>query len=111
MATNDSVDDDAEECRLAIEAAMGVAMDHCVAEDQVKGSVARLLGIDPDVNTELALREGLGANACENFEDVRKWVLARTLKEIEDNDKTVAEALDEAWFDARLDCDDAGVPI
>lgn len=111
MANNATASDQEDECHMAMEAAIGVAMDHCASEEQLKASIARLLGIDPDVDTDRTLQEGLDESACEDFEAVRTWVLGTTLDRLNSEDMSISEALEIAWVDAQADCSHVGVPI
>lgn len=111
MATNADAPDQAEECRLAIEAAMGVAMDHCVDESQVTEGISRMLGVEPDVNCELAMREGLDDQTCGNLRGVRQWVMCKTLDIIENDGVAFSEAIEMAWDEARDVCGDLGYEL
>lgn len=111
MATNANDPDQAEECRMAIEAAMGVAMDHCVDEEEVTAGIGRILGVEPDINCELALREGLDEQTCGNLLGVRQWVMCKTHDILQNDDVTFSQAIEQAWGEAGDVCGDLGIEV
>lgn len=100
-----------DECQRALEAAMGVAMEHCVPEDQLNQNIGRMLGVEPDVDCEAALTEGLDAATCGDSRGVRQWVLCSAQRRIMRDEITFSEAMEAAWDEAKQECRAEGHPI
>lgn len=105
MASNASGATAEEECRIAMNAAAGVALEHCSDDEELETLLSRMLGIEPDINCTFALEEGLDEDTCTDFEGLRQWVMCRAHDLLKNQQVEFDEALEEAWGEARNQCD------
>lgn len=108
MGDSTSADD---ECQRALEAAMGVAMEHCVPEEDLNRNIGRMLGVEPDMDCSAALAEGLNEETCSDFAGLRQWITCKAQREIARNGKTFAEAMEAAWDEAKEECSAKGIRV
>lgn len=108
---NTDADELDDRCSRALEAALGVAMEHCVTEDQLDSNIARFLGVEPDADCSAAFEEGLNTETCTDFAGVRQWVTCKAQQLIKDEGLTFSQAMDRAWDEAKETCRENGTPI
>lgn len=100
-----------DECAVAVEAAMGVALDHCTDDAALRQNLGRVLGVEPDENCEDALEEGLDEATCTNSQGIRQWVLCRAHDLLKNQRMTFQDAMEQAWNEAKESCDMDGAAV
>lgn len=105
MSTDSPGTTTAQECEVAIEAAVGVALDHCVNDDELQRNIGRVLGVEPDPDCEASLEEGLDDETCRSSRGVRQWVLCRAHDMLKNQQVGFQEAMETAWAEAASQCD------
>lgn len=111
MAADSSVAETDEECEVALEAAVGVALDHCTDEAELQRNIGRLLGVEPDGSCEEALDEGLNSETCGDFRGLRQWVMCRANQLLQNRNMAFQAAMEQAWSEAKESCDMDGSVI
>lgn len=103
--------DDAERCRRAIEAAMGVALEHCSTEEEVRTQLASMAGVEPDADCEAALAEGINQETCSDSRGIRQWVFCRAEELMQTGDMNFSDAMTKSWDEAKDECSAIGHSI
>lgn len=111
MATNSATGDSDNECEIALEAAVGVALDHCTDDAALQENIGRVLGVEPDTNCTAALEEGLDRETCTSSRGVRQWVLCRAHDLLKSNNISFQEAMEQSWTEAAESCDMDGAVV
>lgn len=102
----------AEECRRAVDAVVDVAMEnHCTTAESRKDQFSDVLGVEPDVDCEHALAEGLDETTCRDSRGVRQWVLCSALEKVQKQNMQFSSAMRAAWEEARTECGARGVDL
>lgn len=104
MAADSSGGVDSEECQVALEAAVGVALDHCTDEQALQRNIGRVLGVEPDPDCQAALEEGLDAETCRDSRGIRQWVLCRAHDLLQNQQMAFQDAMEQAWAEASSEC-------
>lgn len=100
-----------DECAIAMEAAVGVALDHCTDDAALQQNIGRVLGVEPDANCTAALDEGLDEETCTSPRGLRQWVMCRAHDLLKNNRITFQEAMEQAWAEAADQCDMDGAVV
>lgn len=111
MASSPAPDDDVERCTMAFEALGEVALEQCGDADTMQKALAQFVGVEPDVNCDASLREGLEETTCGDFRGLRQWVMCRAWQLIDEDEAVFSNALDQAWSEARDACEDLGMTV
>lgn len=99
--TDGEIDDEAEKCAVATNAAMEVAMDECSPQG-LMATIGQMVGLDEppdpdDVPTELSKPD------CMDIDIVREWVVVRARQLAEDGEP-LPDAIGMAWDEVSEDC-------
>lgn len=108
MATDQAAAPSDDECEIALEAAVGVALDHCRSERDLQRVLGQVLGVEPDANCEQALREGLDDQTCSDSAGLRQYVACRAWDLLRSEDIAFQDAMEEAWAEAHQECNISG---
>lgn len=110
MATNDDGHADlepaetAEQCRVATNAVLDVALTHC-NPNALKEVVAQMVGISGNIDQVLQeAPDSLEQSDCMDMVAVRGWVVNRVFELVENQDEDVADAVTTAWSEANDTC-------
>ena len=91
-----------EACRIATNAALDAALDHCSTED-LESNVARMVGLDDPPECRKVTDE-LDQADCMDMATVRKWVVCRAVELVESDEEPVTDAIERAWDEANGAC-------
>jgi hypothetical protein len=105
MAADTSAEKLNEDCQIAMEAAVGVALDHCTDDAALQKNIGKVVGVEPDPNCEASLKEGLNEETCTNSKGVRQWVACRAHQLLKAQELAFNEAMSQAWTEAAEGCD------
>lgn len=111
MVSAEEADTPADRCKLAIDAVLDVAVEHCETEEQVLGRIVRMLGVEPDVDCNAALGEGLNRETCESTKGLKQWVACRAQQLRRTEDLGLGTAMEQAWDEAKTECLTEGVKV
>lgn len=100
-----------DECAVAVEAAMGVALDHCTDDAALRRALGSVLGVEPDPDCATALDEGLDEATCTDSRGLRQWVLCRAHDLLKNQRMSFQEAMEQAWNEAKDGCDVDGAVV
>lgn len=101
-----------EQCQRAIDAALDVAIEnHCTTAESRKQQFSEVLGVEPDMDCEASLAEGLNQQTCESFRGVRQWVTCRAMQLVADEGVRFSSAMSRAWNEAKQECRTQGVDL
>lgn len=110
-AEGESEETPEERCRLAVDAVMDVAAEHCDTEEQVLERLALMVGIEPDVDCNAALEEGLNRETCESTNGTRQWVACKGQQLRRAEGVGLSTAMEQAWAEAKKQCLTVGVEV
>jgi len=104
MATNNPNDED--RCRVVTEVAIQEAMDACGSEEAVREQLQRIVGLnaDPeglDIDCDTALANGLDMKTLTSTRATRQWVFCRAWNMVEEEGRTLSDAVEAAWAEAQ----------
>ena len=109
---------EAEKCQVITEAAVQAAMEKCGSEEAVKEQLKRIVGFhdsdgdgEPDPNCEMALAEGLNDETLESTRGTRQWVFCRAWQLVKEEEKTLSDAVSQAWAEAKAQADERGYSV
>lgn len=108
MSTDNAGAATGDECTIAMQAAMGVALDHCTDEETLQINIGRILGVEPDRDCETALDEGLDTETCGDMNGIRQWVTCRAHQLLMTKQMSFDDAMEQAWTEAHQQCDMGG---
>lgn len=93
--------DEQDECSVATNAAMEVALDEC-SDDGLMTNLSRMVGMKepPEMNGP---PDELDAADCMDMDVVRGWVVVRAHELIRD-DVGLTDAIEQAWDEAGEEC-------
>lgn len=111
MSTTEDDVDPSEECRLAVDAVLDVAAEHCESEQVVRDRIAKMLGVEPDVDCGAALDEGLDRATCQSSKGLKQWVACRAQDLRREEDLGLGTAMEEAWDEAKEQCLTRGIDV
>lgn len=100
-----------ERCRLAVDAVLDVAAEHCETEEQVLDRITRMLGVEPDIDCNAALSEGLNRETCDSTKGLKQWVACRAQQLRRAEDIGLGTAMEQAWAEAKEECLTVGVEV
>lgn len=102
----------AEQCQRAINAALDVAFEnHCTTADSRKQQFSEVMGVEPDVDCEAALAEGLDQQTCSDFRGVRQWIMCKAIRLVSEEGVRFSTAMSRAWNEAKSECKAQGVDV
>lgn len=100
-----------EQCRRAVDAVLDVAAEHCETEEQVLERITRMVGVEPDVDCNAALAEGLNRETLESTTGTRQWVACRAHQLRRAQDLGLGTAMEEAWKEAKREALSMGIEV
>lgn len=101
-----------EQCQRAVDAALDVAFEnHCTTAESRKQQFSEVLGVEPDMDCEAALAEGLDQQTCSDFRGVRQFVTCKAMQLVADEGVRFSTAMSRAWNEAKSECSAAGIEL
>lgn len=111
MASAEEAESPAERCRLAVDAVLDVAAEHCDTEEEVRARIARMLGTEPDFDCEAALREGLDRETLQSTKGLKQWVACKAQQLRRRDDIGLGTAMERAWDEAKQEALSRGIEV
>lgn len=94
-------DSEKDQCAVATDAAMEVAIDECSSADLLS-NLSRMVGLqEPPEPEELPVE--LSKPDCMDMDTVREWIAVRSRELIEDGEG-MSDAVEQAWAEAGERC-------
>lgn len=106
-----------ERCTVATELALEAAREECETEEALRRQLARLIGVgdvesdDHDQSCDVVLTESPDQEFFNSPTRVRQWVFCRAWSHVRDEDKSLSEALEQAWSEIDARAAEAGVEV
>lgn len=97
-------DTPAAQCRVATNAVLDVALEHC-GDEALTEMIGSMVGVQSDVDQLIAdAPDTLESGDCLDIQAVRGWVVARTVELVQSEGEQVADAITTAWAEANDTC-------
>lgn len=111
MAAGEPLELEDDRCATALDAVLEVAIEECLPRERLVSNLARKNGVEPDVDCEAALEEGLDEATLRSPNGVRQWVTCRTAEIVDDEDVSLSDAMEQAWDEAKTAGANQGIDV